>query len=131
MRARSSMAIACCLGTLVGVYAVQVLVDLLLGIDRRIKYDAGMVVGAMMLSLIFQVCSGLTLFCSLVEAKVMRLLLSEDYSGFRVFMSMDERRARQYPFSATSGSTSAPTAWRWRSRETVSVLEGPSMPMAY
>jgi hypothetical protein len=47
------MAIACCLGTLVGVYAVQVLVDLLLGIDRRIKYDAGMVVGAMMLSLIF------------------------------------------------------------------------------
>jgi hypothetical protein len=44
MRARSSTAIVCCLGTLVGVYSVQVLVDLLLGIGRHIKYDAGMMV---------------------------------------------------------------------------------------
>jgi hypothetical protein len=34
----------CCLGTLVGAYSVQVLVDLLLGIGRHIKYDAGMMV---------------------------------------------------------------------------------------
>jgi hypothetical protein len=73
MRARSSMAIVCCLGTLLGIYSVQVFVDLLLGIGRHIKYDVGMVVSAIMLSLIFQVCSGVSLFGSLVAAKAIRL----------------------------------------------------------
>jgi hypothetical protein len=66
------IAIALCLGTLIGVYSAWVLVDLLLGMDRDIKHDAGMRLGAMMLSLIFQFCSRnkhrqVTLFGSLVE----------------------------------------------------------------
>jgi hypothetical protein len=42
MLARSTLtqAIACRLGTLVGVYSAQVLVDLWLGMDSHIKYDA-------------------------------------------------------------------------------------------
>jgi hypothetical protein len=66
MLARSTLTqvIACCLGTLVGVYSAQALADLLLGIDSHIKYDAGMMVNALMLPLIFQVCSGVTLFGS-------------------------------------------------------------------
>jgi hypothetical protein len=60
------------LGTLIGFCSAWVLVDLLLGLDRRIKYSAGVLVGVTMLSLIFQFCSGnkhrqVTLFGSLVE----------------------------------------------------------------
>jgi hypothetical protein len=78
-RSTLTQAIACCLGTLGGVYSAQDLADLLLGIDSHIKYDASMMVGAMMLSLIFQVCSGVTLFGSLVEAKVR--LETNEYLG--------------------------------------------------
>ena len=62
---------------LTGIYSVRVLVDLLLKMERHIMHDAGMLVGAMMLSLIFQVCSGVTLFGSFVEAKVIQLKTNE------------------------------------------------------
>jgi hypothetical protein len=42
------------LGTLIGVFLAWALIDLLLGVDRHIKYTAGITVGLMMLSLIFK-----------------------------------------------------------------------------
>jgi hypothetical protein len=60
------------LGTLIGFFSAWVLMDLLLGMDRHIKYTAGMLAGFIMLSLIFQFWSSnkhgqVTLFGSLVE----------------------------------------------------------------
>jgi hypothetical protein len=42
------------LGTLIGGCSAWVLLDILLGMDRHLKYSAGMLVGVMMLSLILQ-----------------------------------------------------------------------------
>jgi hypothetical protein len=57
------------LGTLLGFSSAWVLMDLLLGMDRHIKYDAGMLACFIMLSLIFHFWSSghVTLFGSLVE----------------------------------------------------------------
>jgi hypothetical protein len=46
------------LGTLMGVCTASVLMNLLLGMDMYLKYSAGMLVGVVVLSLIFQFCSG-------------------------------------------------------------------------
>jgi hypothetical protein len=55
-----------------GVCSAWVLMNLLVGMDRRINYSAGMLAGVLMWSLVFQFCSGnkhrhVTLFGSLVE----------------------------------------------------------------